>query len=168
MISEHRYDRDALDPAQHRRALLALADDFGARLRTSDQIATGVTLSVRCADASSTRRSRTLPEPTQHTVLLARTAYTSACSAPGSVASRCAAMPFDPTTGPPGNSPSTAATTGPSRSKPSPTGPWPASGTTCSTPQPRREPTSAYRRRRSRRLRMSAPKPNRTVSPMAR
>ncbi|MET7826797.1 hypothetical protein ABZT23_19155 [Streptomyces sp. NPDC005386] len=76
MISEHRYDRDELDPAQHRRALLALADDFGARLRTSDQIATGVTLSVRYADASSTRRSRTLPEPTQHTVLLARTAYT--------------------------------------------------------------------------------------------
>ncbi|MEU8795691.1 hypothetical protein [Streptomyces sp. NPDC048643] len=71
--SEHRYDRD---PAQHRRALLALADDLSARLRASDQIAAGVTLTVRYADASSTRRSRTLPEPTQHTVLLARTAYT--------------------------------------------------------------------------------------------
>ncbi|WP_327411312.1 DNA polymerase Y family protein [Streptomyces sp. NBC_01281] len=76
MSSEHRFDRDELDPAQHRRALLALADDLGARLRSSDQIAAGVTLSVRYADASSTRRSRTLPEPTQHTVLLARTAYT--------------------------------------------------------------------------------------------
>ncbi|MFJ8803112.1 DNA polymerase thumb domain-containing protein [Streptomyces sp. NPDC102487] len=76
MSSEHRYDRDELDPAQHRRALLALADDLGARLRRSDQIAAGVTLTVRYADASSTRRSRTLPEPTQHTVLLARTAYT--------------------------------------------------------------------------------------------
>ncbi|MFG2440712.1 hypothetical protein [Streptomyces sp. NPDC048508] len=56
--------------------MLALADDLGARLRNSDEIATGVTLSVRYADASSTRPGRTLPEPTQHTVLLARTAST--------------------------------------------------------------------------------------------
>ncbi|MGW7134486.1 DNA polymerase Y family protein [Streptomyces bobili] len=76
MSSEHRFDRDELDAAQHRRALLALADDLGARLRTSGQIATGVTLTVRYADANFTRRSRTLPEFTQHTVLLARTAYT--------------------------------------------------------------------------------------------
>ncbi|MFI0813451.1 DNA polymerase Y family protein [Streptomyces echinatus] len=76
MSSEHRFDRDELNPAQHRRALLALADDLGARLRTSRQIAAGVTCTVRYADASSTRRSRTLPEATQHTVLLARTAYT--------------------------------------------------------------------------------------------
>ncbi|MGC4984656.1 DNA polymerase Y family protein [Streptomyces sp. DT193] len=75
MSSERRFDRDELDPAQHRRALLALADDLGARLRASGQIATGVTCTVRYADASSTRRDRTLPEPTQHTVLLARTAY---------------------------------------------------------------------------------------------
>lgn len=75
MNSEHRFDRDELDPAQHRRALLALADDLGARLRTSGQIATGVTCTVHYADASSTRRSRTLPEATQHTMLLARTAY---------------------------------------------------------------------------------------------
>lgn len=34
-----------------------------------------MTCTVRYADASSTRRGRTLPEPTQHTVLLARTAY---------------------------------------------------------------------------------------------
>ncbi|MFD5721648.1 hypothetical protein [Streptomyces sp. NPDC127036] len=76
MSSEHRYDRDELDPAQHRRAVLALAHDLGARLRRSHQIAAGVTLTVRYTDASSTRRSRTLPEPTQHTVLLARPAYT--------------------------------------------------------------------------------------------
>ncbi|MFD7679564.1 hypothetical protein [Streptomyces sp. NPDC060187] len=75
MSSEYHFDRDELDPAQHRRALLALADDLGARLRSSGQIAAGVTLTVRYADASSTRRSRTLPEATQHTVLLARTAY---------------------------------------------------------------------------------------------
>ncbi|OQQ13161.1 hypothetical protein B0675_36625 [Streptomyces sp. M41(2017)] len=41
MSSENRYDHDELDPAQHRRALLALADDLGARLRSSDQIAAG-------------------------------------------------------------------------------------------------------------------------------
>ncbi|MFF3312787.1 hypothetical protein [Streptomyces sp. NPDC002952] len=56
--------------------MLALADNLGARLRTSNQIATGMTCTVHYADASSTRRSRTLPEATQHTVLLARTAFT--------------------------------------------------------------------------------------------
>ncbi|WSW98814.1 hypothetical protein OG714_54545 (plasmid) [Streptomyces sp. NBC_00989] len=75
MSAEHRFGRDELDPAQHRRALLALAADLGARLRSSGQIATGLTCTVRYADASGTRRSRTLPEATQHTVLLARTAY---------------------------------------------------------------------------------------------
>ncbi|MFE9769462.1 hypothetical protein ACFYPC_33920 [Streptomyces sp. NPDC005808] len=73
--AEHHFGRDELDPAQHRRALLALADDLGARLRSSGQIATALTCTVRYADSSSTRRSRTLPEATQHTVLLARTAY---------------------------------------------------------------------------------------------
>ncbi|MEU0029676.1 hypothetical protein [Streptomyces sp. NPDC006335] len=73
--AEHRFARDELDPAAHRRVLIALADDLGARLRTSGQIATGVTLTVRYADLSATRHSRTLPEATQHTVLLARTAY---------------------------------------------------------------------------------------------
>ncbi|MYQ96735.1 hypothetical protein GTY20_38675 [Streptomyces sp. SID4946] len=55
--------------------MLGLADDLGARLRASGQIATGVTCTVRYADLSATRRSRTLPEATQHTVLLARAAY---------------------------------------------------------------------------------------------
>ncbi|WP_185806128.1 hypothetical protein [Streptomyces sp. RP5T] len=73
--SEHRFARDELDPAEHRRALLALADDLGARLRATSQIATGVTCTIRYADGSATRRSRTLPEATQHTVVLARTAY---------------------------------------------------------------------------------------------
>ncbi|MFE2972392.1 hypothetical protein ACFXKC_54420 [Streptomyces sp. NPDC059340] len=73
--TEHRFARDELDPAQHRRALLALADDLGARLRSSGQVATGLTCTVHYADSSATRRSRTLPEATQHTVLLARAAY---------------------------------------------------------------------------------------------
>ncbi|MFF4307908.1 hypothetical protein [Streptomyces sp. NPDC001601] len=41
--AEHRFPRDELDPAEHRRALLALADDLGARLRISGQIAQGLT-----------------------------------------------------------------------------------------------------------------------------
>ncbi|WP_307527755.1 DNA polymerase Y family protein [Streptomyces umbrinus] len=73
--TEHRFARDELDPARHRRALLALADDLGTRLRASDQIARGLTCTIRYADDSGTRRSRTLPEATQHTVVLARTAY---------------------------------------------------------------------------------------------
>ncbi|MGW7260702.1 DNA polymerase Y family protein [Streptomyces sp. NPDC054834] len=75
LSTEHRFPRDELDPAEHRRALLALADDLGARLRATGQIATGVTCTIRYADLSATRRSRTLPEATQHTVLLARAAY---------------------------------------------------------------------------------------------
>ncbi|MFG2960896.1 hypothetical protein ACGF5O_45140 [Streptomyces sp. NPDC048291] len=73
--TEHRFVRDELAPAAHRRALLALAEDLGTRLRTSGQIATGLTCTIHYADHSATRRSRTLPEATQHTVLLARTAY---------------------------------------------------------------------------------------------
>ncbi|MER8009632.1 hypothetical protein [Streptomyces sp. NPDC094149] len=73
--TEHRFTRDVLDPAAHRRALLALADDLGARLRATGQIATGVTCTIRYTDTSTTRRSRSLPEATQHTVLLARAAY---------------------------------------------------------------------------------------------
>ncbi|MFF3139399.1 MFS transporter [Streptomyces mirabilis] len=73
--TEHRFARDEPDLAQHRRALLAVADDLGARLRGSGQVVTGLTCTVRYADSSSTRRSRTLPEATLHTVLLARAAY---------------------------------------------------------------------------------------------
>ncbi|MGP4089477.1 DNA polymerase Y family protein [Streptomyces sp. KR55] len=73
--AEHRFARDELDPAEHRRALLALADDLGARLRTSGQITQGLTCTIRYADQSATPRSRTLPEATFHTVLLARAAY---------------------------------------------------------------------------------------------
>ncbi|MGI5508836.1 DNA polymerase Y family protein [Streptomyces sp. CA-106131] len=73
--AEHRFSRDELDPVEHRRALLALADDLGTRLRDTDQIAQGLTCTMRYADQSSSRRSRTLTEATQHTVDLARAAY---------------------------------------------------------------------------------------------
>ncbi|MFD9657500.1 DinB/UmuC family translesion DNA polymerase [Streptomyces mirabilis] len=51
--------------------MLALADDLGTRLRATTQIATGVTYTIRNADQTSTRRSRTLPEECPHRVDLA-------------------------------------------------------------------------------------------------
>lgn len=76
LSTEHRFPRDELDPAAHRRIPLALADDLGTRLRATDKIATGVTCTIPYADLTATRRSRTLPEATPHTILLARAAYT--------------------------------------------------------------------------------------------
>ncbi|MFJ5270298.1 DNA polymerase thumb domain-containing protein [Streptomyces sp. NPDC088358] len=67
-------DRDCLDPAQHHRAVLGLADRIGQRLRAERQVAGRVTLTVRYADRSSTTRSRTSTEPTDHSPALAATA----------------------------------------------------------------------------------------------
>ncbi|MFF1265720.1 hypothetical protein ACFVZE_07785 [Streptomyces anulatus] len=73
--AEHRFTRDELDPAQHRRALLHLAGQLGTRLRTGAQVAAGLTITIRYADGATTTRTRTLPEATHHTRLLARSAY---------------------------------------------------------------------------------------------
>ncbi|MGW3850213.1 DNA polymerase Y family protein [Streptomyces fagopyri] len=67
-------DRDCLDPAQHHRAVLGLADRIGQRLRGERQVAGRITLTVRYADRSSTTRSRTPAEPTNHSPALAATA----------------------------------------------------------------------------------------------
>ncbi|MEV7342515.1 ImpB/MucB/SamB family protein [Streptomyces sp. NPDC093544] len=67
-------DRDCLDPAQHHRAVLGLADRIGQRLRGERQIAGRLTLTVRYADRTSTTRTRTFPEPTDHSPALAATA----------------------------------------------------------------------------------------------
>ncbi|MBB4894920.1 DNA polymerase-4 [Streptomyces olivoverticillatus] len=75
MGSEHRFGSDELDPHRRRRALLALADGLGLRLRQSGQVARGLKLTVRYADGSSTTRSRTFPEPTAHTPELTAAAY---------------------------------------------------------------------------------------------
>ncbi|MEU8892963.1 hypothetical protein [Streptomyces sp. NPDC048442] len=72
----HEFARDELDPTTHRAALLALAEELGLRLRTGDQITRTVTLTVRYADRTTTTRSRTLPEATQHSATLATTAHT--------------------------------------------------------------------------------------------
>ncbi|MBT2387661.1 hypothetical protein J7E86_29670 [Streptomyces sp. ISL-11] len=75
MGSEHRFTGDELDSGHRRRALLALADGLGARLRGSGQVARGLTLTVRYADGSSTTRTRSFAEPTAHTPELTATAY---------------------------------------------------------------------------------------------
>ncbi|MEU2425510.1 ImpB/MucB/SamB family protein [Streptomyces sp. NPDC007851] len=71
LIADRVLERDCLDPAQHHRAVLGLADQIGQRLRGESQIASRLTLMVRYADRSSTTRTRTLPEPTNHSPALA-------------------------------------------------------------------------------------------------
>ncbi|SDP59657.1 Nucleotidyltransferase/DNA polymerase involved in DNA repair [Streptomyces sp. cf386] len=66
LIADLVLERDCLDPVQHHRAVLGLADQIGQRLRGESQIAGRLTLTVRYADRSSTTRTRTLPEPTNH------------------------------------------------------------------------------------------------------
>ncbi|WP_116209417.1 DNA polymerase Y family protein [Streptomyces olivoreticuli] len=73
--TEHRFAHDELDAAEHRCALLALAEQLGIRLRSEEQVAGAVTITVRYADRSTTTRSRTLPEPTAHSATLTSTAY---------------------------------------------------------------------------------------------
>ncbi|MFI6438284.1 DNA polymerase thumb domain-containing protein [Streptomyces sp. NPDC050759] len=71
LVADLVLERDCLDPAQHHRAVLGLADRIGQRLRGESQIASRLTLTVRYADRSSTTRTRTLPEPTNHSPALA-------------------------------------------------------------------------------------------------
>ncbi|MDB1089098.1 hypothetical protein PJ985_16170 [Streptomyces sp. ACA25] len=73
--AEHRFGHDELDPVMRRRALLALADRLGYRLRGEERTARTLTLTVRYADRSVTTRSRSLAESTAHTPELAATAY---------------------------------------------------------------------------------------------
>ncbi|MGW5941072.1 DNA polymerase Y family protein [Streptomyces celluloflavus] len=73
--AEHRFVHDELDPARRRRALLSLADDLGARMRASGQVARALTLTVRYADRSTTVRTRRLAEPTAHGPALTAAAY---------------------------------------------------------------------------------------------
>ncbi|MEZ0093193.1 hypothetical protein [Streptacidiphilus sp. EB129] len=64
------FDRDTLDPDTTRRALLSCALELGARLRGSGQVTGRLELEIRFADRSSTSRSRTLREATDHTATL--------------------------------------------------------------------------------------------------
>ncbi|MEV5956407.1 ImpB/MucB/SamB family protein [Streptomyces sp. NPDC051987] len=67
-------DQDCLDPARQHRAVLGLAEQIGLRLRGESQVAGRLTLTVRYADRSSTTRTRTLPEATDHSPALAAAA----------------------------------------------------------------------------------------------
>ncbi|MFD9572669.1 hypothetical protein ACFWBI_22840 [Streptomyces sp. NPDC059982] len=73
--ADRAFDRDVLDPAEHRRALLGLTEEVAARLRDGHQAAGALTLTVRYADRSSTTRSRTLTETSAHTRAITATAY---------------------------------------------------------------------------------------------
>ncbi|MGW0790839.1 DNA polymerase Y family protein [Streptomyces sp. NPDC002911] len=64
-------DSDCLDPAQHHRAVLGIAEQIGQRLRGERQVTGRITLTVRYADRSSTTRTRALPEATDHSPALA-------------------------------------------------------------------------------------------------
>ncbi|MCX4694175.1 hypothetical protein [Streptomyces sp. NBC_01408] len=83
IAAERPFDRDELDPVQHRRALLSLTEELGARLRTQGQgegqgqgqVCRALSLTVRCADRTTLTRTRTLPEPTAHSAALTATAY---------------------------------------------------------------------------------------------
>ncbi|WP_408056380.1 DinB/UmuC family translesion DNA polymerase [Streptomyces mesophilus] len=70
------FPADELDSDQHRRALLPLTERLGLRLRTERQITRALALTVKYADGSTTTRSRTLTEPTAHTLALTDAAYT--------------------------------------------------------------------------------------------
>lgn len=75
LATERPFDRDELDPDLHRRALLSAAEELGTRLRALDKVCRTLTLTVRYADRTATTRSRTLGEPTAHSVALTRAAY---------------------------------------------------------------------------------------------
>lgn len=75
LASEHSFLRDELDPTRHRRALLSLTEELGARMRDEDQVCRSLTLTVRYADRSTTSRTRALPEPTAHSCALTGSAY---------------------------------------------------------------------------------------------
>ncbi|QGV81393.1 DNA polymerase Y family protein [Streptomyces ficellus] len=75
VAAERAFDRDELDRDRHRRALLSLAGELGARMRGEEQVCRSLTLTVRYADRTATTRTRTLREPTAHTADLADAAY---------------------------------------------------------------------------------------------
>ncbi|MEV8587440.1 hypothetical protein AB0424_10955 [Streptomyces sp. NPDC051180] len=73
--AERAFPHDETDRDAHRRALLSLAAELGARLRTERQVCRSLAVTVRYADRTTTTRSRALPEPTAHTAALTALAY---------------------------------------------------------------------------------------------
>ncbi|MGW6841276.1 DNA polymerase Y family protein [Streptomyces sp. NPDC054958] len=56
--ADRAFEHDVLDPAEHRRTLLDLAEEVAARLRDGQQAAGGLAVSVRAADRSTHRSHR--------------------------------------------------------------------------------------------------------------
>ncbi|WP_128981801.1 DNA polymerase Y family protein [Streptomyces roseicoloratus] len=75
LAAERSFPHDELDTAEHRRALLSLTGELGARMRTEDQVCRSLTVTVRYADRTTTSRTRTLREPTAHSADLTALAY---------------------------------------------------------------------------------------------
>ncbi|WP_433312271.1 DNA polymerase IV [Micromonospora chersina] len=73
--AEVTFDTDVTDPAEIRRALLALAEKAGVRLRAAGQVGRTVSLKVRLADFRTVSRSRTLGVPTDTTREMFDTAW---------------------------------------------------------------------------------------------
>ncbi|CAM5658713.1 DNA polymerase Y family protein [Streptomyces narbonensis] len=73
--AERSFPHDEIDRTEHRKALLSLATELGARLRTERQVCRSLAVTVRYADRSTTTRSRTLAEPTAHSAALTALAY---------------------------------------------------------------------------------------------
>ncbi|MGW7086667.1 DinB/UmuC family translesion DNA polymerase [Streptomyces sp. NPDC054871] len=62
-VCERSFDRDELDPEQHRRALLALAEQLGIRLRGEQQVCHVMVLTVRYATAPRPPAASPCPRP---------------------------------------------------------------------------------------------------------
>ncbi|MFP1628659.1 hypothetical protein ACLB9X_26585 [Streptomyces sp. 5K101] len=75
VAAERSFPFDELDQTEHRRALLSLAEELGARMRGEHEVCRSLTLTVRYADRSTTVRTRTLREPTAHSAALTGAAY---------------------------------------------------------------------------------------------
>ncbi|MEI7031408.1 DNA polymerase Y family protein [Streptomyces pratensis] len=78
IAAERSFPRDELAPGEHRRALLSLTEELGARLRGEGQVCRALAVSVRYADRTgyaTLTRSRTLREPTAHSAALTALAY---------------------------------------------------------------------------------------------
>ncbi|MFF5976342.1 hypothetical protein ACFY7C_33030 [Streptomyces sp. NPDC012769] len=75
LAAERSFPHDELDTGEHRRALLSLTEELGARMRTEGQVCRSLTVTVRYADRTTSGRTRTLREPTAHSTELTALAY---------------------------------------------------------------------------------------------
>lgn len=75
LTEERDFPLDTVDAGEVTRSLLDMTVRLGSRLRSSEQVAHALALTVRYAGRSATTRSRTLPQPTAATYALTRCAY---------------------------------------------------------------------------------------------